>query len=401
MIFSLEALRALHGDCLLLHFGVQKDPRSVLVDGGPGPVYEETLKPRLLALREHLIGLDRIGAADPLPLALAMVSHVDDDHIGGLLALTDDADGGLGLQHRCWVAPETLWHNSFEDLLDDRAPAGSLALQSDATGRTAAALKSVPQGNRLRSNAALLGWPVNRPFAGNLVQAPARDGRSVRLDDATSILVLGPRADEIEELRREWAKQSTRLKAGQANLAEVAAYLDESPYNLSSIICLARQGDRKILLTGDARGDLVLEALDAAGQTTNGALHVDVLKIPHHGSIRDVAVDFFERLTADHYVISASGRYGNPETETLEMLARSRTSDDFTIHLTYAACEGDLGQRLRAFTAARDAAGRRFGIEARKDPSLSLSVDLGEVPFAQAGDLNQSIERSGSQPAAP
>ncbi len=394
MIFSLEALRALHGDCLLLHFGTRKDPRSVLVDGGPGPVYDETLKPRLLQLREHLIGLGRIGAADPLPLALAMVSHVDDDHIGGLLALTDDADGGLGLQQPCWVAPETLWHNSFEDLLGDRAPAGNLNLEANATGRTAAVFKSVPQGNRLRSNAELLGWPINRPFAGNLVQAPERDGRSVRLDDATSILVLGPRADEIEELRREWSRQRTRLEAGEANLAQVAAYLDESPYNLSSIICLVRQGDRKILLTGDARGDLVLEALDAAGQTASGALHVDVLKIPHHGSIRDVDVDFFKRLTADHYVISASGRDGNPESETLEMLAGSRTSDDFTIHFTYAAYEGDLGQRLSAFTAARDAAGRRFGIEARKDPSLSLSVDLGDVPFGQAGDSNQPIGRS-------
>jgi hypothetical protein len=234
----------------------------------------------------------------------------------------------------------------------------------------------------LRSNADILGWTVNRPFPGSLVQAPERGGQSVSLDQSTSLLVLGPRTDEIDGLRQEWSKQMSKLRSGETHSAEIAAYLDKSPYNLSSIVCLARQGDRTILLTGDARGDLVLQGLDAAGVTKDGALHVDVLKIPHHGSIRDFEADFFERITADHYVISGSGRYGNPETETLELIARSRSTDDFAIHLTYAAYEEDLGERLAAFAAERDAHHRAFAIEARQDPALSLGVDLQDRPFA-------------------
>jgi len=37
--------------------------------------------------------------------------------------------------------------------------------------------------------------------------------------------------------------------------AEAAAFIDRSPYNLSSIVVLAESDNKKILLTGDGRGD--------------------------------------------------------------------------------------------------------------------------------------------------
>jgi hypothetical protein len=392
MVFSLEALRAQHGDCLLLHCGTVDDPRTVLIDGGPGPVYGETLKPRLLELRDHLIALDRIKAGDALPLELAMVSHIDDDHIGGLLALAEDPDGGLGLSCVSWVAPKTLWHNTFTELAGDSGSVGDLALEHETTSKTAAVIASVAQGRRLRSCAKTLGWQLNLPFKNGLVQdvlvqAPAQGGQRVKLHGATDILVLSPRTDEIEGLRKEWDKQLRRLHRGDTHTAQLAEYLDRSPYNLSSIVCLVRQGERKILLTGDARGDLILAALDAAGVTRDGALHVDVLKIPHHGSIRNLDMDFFRRITADHYVISANGRDGNPETETLELIARSRDSNDFAIHLTYASGKENLEDKLTAFTAARDAARRSFAVNARCDTDLSLTVDLGDPPFPTQANL--------------
>lgn len=380
MIFSLEALRALHGDCLLLHFGEPGDPKSVLIDGGPMPVYGETLKPRLLKLREQLIALKRIDESDALPLALAMVSHIDDDHIGGLLALAEDTDGGLGLAHASWVSPKTLWHNTFEELTGD-VPVQALSLGQVPASATAAVVASVQQGRDLRARAEVLGWPINNPFKG-LVQAPAGAAQPVALDQATSLLVTDPRADEVANMRKEWKKQLEKLKKGETEAAKVAAYVDKSPTNLSSIVCLARQGERKILLTGDARGDLILNALDAAGVTAQGKLHVDILKIPHHGSIRDLDADFFDRITADHYVISADGRFGNPESKTLELIAGSRDDDAFTIHLTYASGHGDLQQRLAQFIADRDAAKRKFGVAARADPDLALTIDLGDAPFA-------------------
>ena len=140
--------------------------------------------------------------------------------------------------------------------------------------------------------------------------------------------------------------------------AQVAEYADRSVFNLSSIVVLAEAGGKRMLLCGDARGDHVLDGLGRRQAAAGGTLALDLLKLPHHGSIRNVEPDFFERLPARHYVISADGRDGNPETATLEAIAASRADDDFTIHLTNHDGKGDLAARLDAFVAARDAAGR-------------------------------------------
>jgi hypothetical protein len=379
MIFSLEALRARHGDCLLLHCGTTDAPLAVLIDGGPGGVYGDALKPRLTALRDGWRTLGRLGDGDPLLLEMIMVSHVDDDHIGGLLGLTGDLLEDP--QHAPWLRTKALWHNSFPDLSGDDGTALDLSPDAPLDSTAGAVIASVPQGNTLRRQAETLHWGINAPF-GALVRAPAQGGgQPVALDASTRLRVIAPQDDDIEGLRKEWAEQMRRVKQKEASAGQVAEYLDESPFNLSSIVCLVEQDGHRILLTGDARGDHVLNGLDAAGASTNGATHVDVLKLPHHGSIRNVGPDFFERLSADHSVISANGRFGNPESETLELIVAAR-DDDFTIHLTYAGGAGDLAQRLQTFVDTHRAAGRTFGVSTRDDPALSLRVDLADAPPA-------------------
>jgi hypothetical protein len=64
---------------------------------------------------------------------------------------------------------------------------------------------------------------------------------------------------------------------------------------------------------------------------------VEVLKVPHHGSANNLESDFFERITADHYVFSGNGEHGNPEREALQMLLDARGEGDYQVHLTYPA----------------------------------------------------------------
>jgi hypothetical protein len=114
-------------------------------------------------------------------------------------------------------------------------------------------------------------------------------------------------------------------------------------------VVLAEVEGKRILLTGDARGDKVLEGLELAGLLKKGGksmTHVDVFKVPHHGSDRNADPVLFRRVTADHYVFSGNGEHGNPERETLQMLLDERgEDDDFTIHLTYPIDEIDAGRK--------------------------------------------------------
>jgi len=394
MIFTLEALEAKKGDALLLHWGDPEDPRLIVIDGGPGGVYSKSVKPRLEALRQAR------DPEEPLPVEILMVSHVDDDHVNGVLDLFDELVR-LDEQERPlpWDVLR-LWHNSFDDVLGNQgeellASLGTAASPVVTSGRvpaglpvereTALILASIAQGRRLRQAADRLGLLLNDPFrhpAGGgrpgLVRAPAEGRAEVELDGGLTLTVVGPSQERLQALQKTWDKDLKKiLDKERKEEAAAAAFKDDSVPNLSSIVMVAEAevgGETKrMLLTGDARGDFVLAGLEAAGFVAAGeTLEVDVLKMPHHGSFHNVEDVFFRRLKADHYVISANGEHGNPDLPTLEMLSAERPDDDFTLWLT------NREPRLEEFFAAERGRGRGYRVEFRDDPTPSFQVELGE-----------------------
>ena len=120
------------------------------------------------------------------------------------------------------------------------------------------------------------------------------------------------------------AARSSRKK-GKTPPEALAAYVDKSVPNLSSIVVLAEVGGKTMLLTGDARGDKILKGSSWWPVESRAArCNVDLLKVPHHGSANNLDNDFFERIIAKHYVFSGDGEHGNPERESLEMLLDAR-----------------------------------------------------------------------------
>ena len=369
MVFSLEVLRAKHGDSLLLHYGDPKDPKLILIDGGPTGVYKDALKPRLEQLCEERGG--------KLRLEMVMVSHLDSDHVRGIVDLTKALAAKpptLAGEYKV----KTLWLNTFADAL---AAGGGTGGAAEAGGGAVAGLKkvtvaSVNEGRQVRDNARLLRWPENKGFDGSVV---VPDDKGVEVDlDPLKLTVVGPREAELKELREEWAEQTEELKGAKpAEAGEIAAYLDESVFNLSSIVCVAEIKGKRMLLTGDARGDKVLPELEAAGfLSSSKPMELDVLKVPHHGSSRNLERDFFERLPAPHLVISANGKDGNPDVTTLEMISTARPDDDFTIHLAETEFSEGMGPKIKAFFEKERKGGRKYEVEYRKESDLSFRIDL-------------------------
>ena len=77
----------------------------------------------------------------------------------------------------------------------------------------------------------------------------------------------------------------------------------------------------------------------------DGGLEVDLLKMPHHGSDRNVDEDFLKRVTAPKYLFTGNGEHGNPERETFRMLAEARPGADMELFLTYTAAEIDIERK--------------------------------------------------------
>jgi hypothetical protein len=241
----------------------------------------------------------------------------------------------------------------------------------------------VGQGRELRDNARGLNWKPNVDFNG-FVMAPAAGGREVKFGELT-LTVICPLQPQLEALQKEWSKKLKAMKVAQtaAEVASIADSIDSSVYNLSSIVCLAELGGKRMLLTGDALGTNIIEGLGAAGLLdAEGKIKVDVLKLPHHGSDRNTSGDFFETVKADHYVVSGDGKYHNPEPKTFKRISKSRVDakgrheDDFTLHLTYEDCSDGVGKELADFFASERAAGRTYGVEFRPEADLGLRVDL-------------------------
>lgn len=356
MIFSLDVIPAGKGDCLILYYGLEDKPHLVLIDGGPSGVY-----PRLRDRLEKIRKVRKLPPEAPLVVELIMVSHVDADHIRGILDLMSELKvAGQIKQPQLINVLLGVWHNSFENIIKDTAkvtaaftdqfgtasmdadPPEDLMLDSEIENlelvrSSRKVLQSVRQGAQLRKDVEALGFNLNPFFEdGDEKLVLSQGPNSVDMDDGLTFTIVGPMLEELKALRKEheqWLKDLA--KEGKTAEDVLAAYVDDSVTNLSSIVVLAEVGDKKILLTGDALGNKVLEGLELAGRMKNGRLHVDILKVPHHGSSYNVELDFFQRITADHYVFSGNGEHGNPERETLEMLLKARGSDDYEVHMTY------------------------------------------------------------------
>ncbi len=139
----------------------------------------------------------------------------------------------------------------------------------------------------------------------------------------------------------------------------IAANDDPSIENLSSIVFLADYGGKTILMTGDARGDYIIDGLKRANRFGADGIDLDVLKVQHHGSSHNNDGQFFHDVRARHYVISANGMYDNPDRATLDNIIGGRGyQSGYIIWLTNRGQPGsDLRQMLDTFMSKKECAG--------------------------------------------
>lgn len=316
-MLSVKILQAKYGDCILLIYGNQENPKYLLIDGGPAGTYREHLKIELAKIKASGGKLD-----------LVVLSHVDGDHIVGLLDLTEELKINNADGEEPFIEIKELWMNSFSASIS-KGNNIKIALQnmlsnvhnlSSTMPSGNKALLSILQGDTLRRNALLLNIPQNEITNNEIISYETVSG-TLSIDNL-KLRIIGPNEENLEKLRKEW---QAWIKKNEINVMtsdrELLNQMDRSVPNLSSIMFLLEADGKKLLFTGDGRGDFILEGLEKAGLLDeNGNIHVDVFKVPHHGSIRNATQDFLKKVTADTYIVSADGRHHNPDFETLSWI---------------------------------------------------------------------------------
>jgi hypothetical protein len=188
----------------------------MVVDGGPNGIYENALRPALMALpRPH-------GNAPSVDVLV--LSHVDDDHAVGVMRLLRELVQTRRAQLPLPIEIRRAWFNSVDDLIEKvqpGLPASVRALVEEAP--YAAVPVSYSQGRDVRNSLAYLGLDSNRPFGGSLTV-----GMATWLDNL-EVTVVGPRVEALAKLADQW-RASVQAKDRRAI---AAAYRDNKIQNLS------------------------------------------------------------------------------------------------------------------------------------------------------------------------
>ena len=378
---NLTAFQSQKGDCLLL---TGADGRRMLIDGGMSASYSEHVAPALGLLREQGQKLD-----------VVYVSHIDQDHISGVLQMVDDevewrihdfqiAHGNA--QHLPPRAPrppqmKAIWHNAFHEQVTENAGAIEEMLAASAailSGSENAAVRelasaqtelatSVSEALRLarRVSPEQLGIALNPPAKGKLMMVRATTAKPFKLG-GMQVHVIGPLASELTKLREEWnewlSKNKSTLKSIQKKAEEdagkfAAREIDEimlpklrqaeelagllplavtkfklgerqkvTTPNLASLMLFVSEKGKTLVLTGDGHHEDILKGLRHIKKLKDtGGLHVNVLKVQHHGSEHNLDEVFCRTITADHYVFCGNGEHENPDLRVLQAIAASRT----------------------------------------------------------------------------
>jgi beta-lactamase superfamily II metal-dependent hydrolase len=371
---QLTMFQSAKGDCLLLSDTAGKT--RILVDGGMPDAYKTHVAPALAKLRSAKKNIN-----------LVYVSHIDQDHIGGVLRMLDDEVLWRVHEHQkkngnaSHKAPKTprppvidaIWHNAFHDILKRNAGPIEQALAAMAPVLSGAALEDVREAGRKQADLSTsiaeairvsrrigpkqLGIELNMlPNAA----APSkllmvRTGQPPIKLGGFRITIVGPTASHLETLREEWntwlrsAKGKKALSGIRKNAREDVRQLGASdlerllavmtlqaevfgdpesvtPPNLASLTLLMEEGGKSLLLTGDARWDQIVEGLEKTGRLQPGqTLTVDIVKVPHHGSENNVVeTTLLDRVVGRDYVFCGDGSSGNPEIAVVKLMVKHR-----------------------------------------------------------------------------
>ena len=222
---------------------------------------------------------------------------------------------------------------------------------------------------------------INAETNGKLILARETGRTDIPIDMSLKFTILGPRQTQLLNLENEWNKSKANHPVNEG--AATADYLNRTIPNLSSIVFLAEYIDQaaqstRMLFTGDAGGDLILEGLATAGLLdSSGRIELDILKLQHHGSNHSVDEGFFRQVVADRYVISGNGKHGIPHMNTLGWLSNARDGEACRIYLTNRnLMDGDVDftDKLNAFLADEAVSQPMHEYRFREDSDLSIVI---------------------------
>jgi beta-lactamase superfamily II metal-dependent hydrolase len=262
---------------------------------------------------------------------LLILTHFDDDHIGGVLRwMNKDKEASKLIKK--------VWFNSGKEIAKKFESDENKELDIEIIDGADDFLTSPKQGIKFEKY-----LRDNNLWEGKIIE----QGSKFDLF-GLQFKILSPNKEKLEKLLKLYKKEKDYFTSGsefdfQTSLKE---FIDEENQpgfkfkeetrvaNGSSIAFIMKYENKSFLFLGDAHPSVVIEGLNKFCYNKNNVLNAEFMKVSHHGSMYNTNKELLEIVKTDKYIISSNGtKHGLPNKRTIARIINN--NPDAFIYFNY------------------------------------------------------------------
>lgn len=314
MEFVFSVLQAAHGDSILIQGYFDGKARNILIDGGPAKAYQYGVFPGCLKKAlQKIKGLNQ-------RIDLLILTHVDDDHIDGLLAGFKEKGLLAELTDKVWFNSGKLIFEHFNKIPDARnllyigGGNGSVGEEKPSSVTQGVDFESLIHGKGIWHQQIILAGQVMTEFG-------------------IKFTILSPTEDKLKKLLTVWKRESPESLTGKGKgdyykkfdtlLVDDQFKEDTSKPNGSSIAFIFEYNHKCLLMLGDAHNSVVVESLNKLGYSAENPIDIDYVKLSHHGSKNNTSEELLGMINCNNFLFSSNTEIHKlPNKTTIARLAK-------------------------------------------------------------------------------
>lgn len=329
---KIKFLQAFNGDSIWISFVENNVPRNIIIDGGIGDTYENTLKKKgdlFKAIKKIRNNEQKID--------LLVLTHFDNDHIGGLLRWLNNDNEAPTLIKK-------VWFNSGKEIAKELAIEENQDLNIEIKEGEDYFYTSTKQGIK---------------FEEYLSKNQLWDGKIIKQGNEIDLLglkfkILSPNIESLKNLLELYNKEKDYFTSGGKFDFEISLKdfieeeskpkfkfkEDKSIPNGSSIAFVMEYQGKNFLFLGDAHPSVVVEGLNKFDIDKENSLEAELIKISHHGSKHNTNSELLSIIKTNNYLISSNAtKHGLPNKRTVARIIKNNPNAN--IHFNY-----DIGTKI-------------------------------------------------------
>ena len=337
MSIKFEFLQAGQGDSILI--SIDDYRLNILIDGGQKNTYNEK---SIFNLKDKI---EKDIRDNEKKLNLVVMTHYDNDHIGGIINLLKDEEENIKKGKDTII--KNLWFNTFDKAL----------IETEMIDPKTAAKEQIQFDTYLKKILKKIDNYKPRISIDDITESIfIGENKEIELillspnDEKLDLLYkkdFEPHLDDKSISKSDYGFSIDELSS-ITNSAE-----DGSHRNGSSIAFILIYDKMKFLFLGDAHIGLIVESLknlDKKYFNGNGLIEFEFVKLSHHGSIKNINENFLDLIRTDKYIISTSRLgHNHPDKKTISAIVnhknRERIDDEYKEKI-YFFCNYDYEAKV-------------------------------------------------------